>query len=302
MPVQETLPRWKYLQPADLRRLRNFQFAAKLVVEGFYQGKHRSPYYDFSSEFADYRPYTPGDEIRSIDWRAYARTDRFYVKLYRKETDMNCYLLVDKSASMGYAGEAGLSKLEYASFLAGALAYLMVQQGDKTSLALGDESLRHFIPPGGTALNLQQILISLERTTPGGQTRLADTLQTLFGVIKRKGLLVVMSDFLDETDRIFSALNMFAHKGFSVLLFHILSDEELNLPKVGSALFHDIESPAHAAAEPDSIREAYRAEIQAFVREMEMNAKARKMHYQLASTADPYHKALEAYLTARTRL
>src|SRR5438552_14188543 len=139
MPVQETAPRWKYLQPADLRRLRNFQFAARLVVEGFYQGRHRSPYHDFSAEFADYRAYTPGDEIRALDWRAYARTDRFYIRLYRKETDMNCYLLVDKSASMGYSGEANTTKLEYSSYLAAALAYLMVQQGDKTSLALRDE-------------------------------------------------------------------------------------------------------------------------------------------------------------------
>src|ERR1051326_4497384 len=115
MPTQESTPRWKYLQPTDLRRLRNFQFAAKLIVEGFYQGKHRSPFYDFSSEFADYRPYTPGDEIRSIDWRAFARTDRYYIKLFRKETDMNCYLLVDKSSSMAYrnpGAEASVSKLE----------------------------------------------------------------------------------------------------------------------------------------------------------------------------------------------
>jgi uncharacterized protein (DUF58 family) len=302
MAAQETASKWKYLQPADLRRLANYQFAAKLVVEGFYQGKHRSPYHDFAAEFADYRPYTPGDEIRSIDWRAYARTDRFYIKLYRKETDMNCYLLVDKSASMGYAGEAGISKLEYTSYLTAALSYLMVQQGDKASLALADESLHSYIPPGGTIQGLQRILVTLEKTTAGGKTRLADTLQTLFGIVKRKGLLIVLSDFLDEPDRVFSSLSMFAHRGFAVLLFHILTDEEINLPNVGSAHFHDVESASRVAAEPDAIRDAYRAEIQAFLREMEANAKARRMHYQIASTADPYHKALEAYLSARTRL
>ena len=299
---QENTTRWKYLQPADLRRLRNFQFAAKLVVEGFYQGKHRSPYYDFSSEFADYRPYTPGDEIRAIDWRAFARTDRFYVKLYRKETDMNCYLLVDKSNSMGYCGESPLSKLEYASYLAAALAYLMIQQGDKASLALCDDTMRAFIPAGGTRQNLQRILVTLERTEPGGPTRLAEALQTLFGVIKRKGLLVVISDFLDDIAPTFSALNMFSHRGFAILLFHVLADAELNLPRVSSALFRDLESPARAAAEPDAIRAAYQAEIRLFLRELQANAKARKMYYQFANTADPYQKALEAYLTARTRL
>lgn len=302
MATPETAPHWKYLQPDDLRRLGNFQFAAKLIVEGFFHGNHRSPYYDFSSEFADYRPYTPGDEIRAIDWRAYARTDRFFVKLYRKETDMNCYLLVDKSASMGYAGASGVSKLDYASYLAAALAFLIIRQGDKASLALGDERLQQFIPAGGTVNSLQRILVSLERTTPQGQTRLGDTLETLFGVIKRRGLLVVISDFLDEPDRIFKSLGMFAHRGFATLLFQVLSEDELQLPQIENALFHDVETSALAAAEPDAIRAAYQAEIGAFLREIEMNAKARRMHYQLASTADPYHRALEAYLTARTRL
>lgn len=294
--------RWKYLRPADLRRMRNFQFAARLVVEGFFQGRHRSPYHDFSSEFADYRQYAPGDEIRAIDWRAYARTDRFYIKLFRKETDMNCYLLVDRSSSMGYRGGESLSKLDYASFLAAALAYLMIQQGDKASLSLCDDALRTFLPAGGTRQNLQRILVTLERTTPGGYTALADSLQTLFGVVRRKGLLVVISDFLDEPARVFSALSMFAHRGFAVLLFHIFSDAELNLPQVGSALFQDVESLATAAAEPDAVREAYQAEIRAFIGELETQARARKLHYQLATTADPYHRALEAYLTARTRL
>lgn len=302
MSIAENPTRWKYLQPADLKRLGNFQFAAKLIVEGFFHGSHRSPYYDFSSEFADYRPYAPGDEIRAIDWRAYARTDRYFVKLYRKETDMNCYLLVDKSASMGYAPEGGVSKLDYASYLAAALAFLIIRQGDKASLALGDERLQQFIPAGSTVHSLQRILTALERTTPQGQTRLADTLETLFGVIKRRGLLVVVSDFLDDTDRVFKSLGMFAHRGFATLLFQVLSEDELQLPQVENALFRDMESPAVAAAEPDAIRGAYQAEIGAFLREIEMNAKARRMHYQLASTADPYHKALEAYLTARTRL
>jgi uncharacterized protein (DUF58 family) len=299
--AEESL-RWKYLQPADLRRLRNFQFAARLVVEGFFQGRHRSPYHDFSAEFADYRPYTPGDEIRAIDWRAFARTDRYYIKLYRKETDMNCYLLVDKSNSMAYRGEASLSKLEYASFLAASLAYLMVLQGDKVSLALGDEALRSFIPASGTHQNLQRILIALERTTPGGSTSLPDTLRSLFGAVRRKGLLVVLSDFLDDTGPTLSALGMFAHKGFAILLFHVMTGAELNLPQVGSALFRDMESTAHVAVEPDAIREAYQAEIQSFLQEVRSNARARGMHYQLATTEAPDHQALEAYLTARTRL
>jgi uncharacterized protein (DUF58 family) len=295
-------PGWRFLRTGDLRRLRNFQFAAKLIVEGFFQGKHRSPYYDFSSEFADYRAYVPGDEIRAIDWRAFARTDRFYVKLYRKETDMNCYLLVDKSNSMAYAGENTVSKYEYASYLAAGLAYLIIQQGDKASLALGDEKLQTFLPSGGTASHLQRMLVALERAKPGGQTGLANTLRTLFGVLRRKGLLIVISDFLDDSDAVFSALNMFAHKGFSVLLFQVMTDEELHLPDVSNALFKDMESDLFVTAEPAAVRLAYEAEIQAFLHGMEVNAKARRMHYQLAATSEPYHRALESYLTARSRV
>ena len=305
MSSPSEIARWKYLQPAELRRLRNFQFAARLVVEGFFQGRHRSPYHDFSSEFADYRPYTPGDEIRAIDWRAFARTDRYYIKLFRKETDMNCYLLVDKSRSMAYRDPSSrdtVTKLEYASFLAAALAYLMIQQGDKAGLSLCDDALRTFVPASGTRPSLQRMMVTLERTEAGGPTRLAHVLRTLFGVIRRKGLLVVLSDFLEEPEPLFSALNMFAHRGFSVLLLHVLTEAELKLPAVESALFRDMESPAYAVTEPEAIREAYQAEIDAYLREMEGNAKARKMHYQLAVTSEPYHRPLEAYLTARTRL
>ncbi|MFI5384576.1 MAG: DUF58 domain-containing protein [Fimbriimonadales bacterium] len=293
---------WKYLQPADLKRFRNFQFAAKLIVEGYFQGKHRSPYYDFSSEFADYRPYTPGDEVRAIDWRAFARTDRFYIKLFRKETDMNCVMVVDKSNSMAYRGEAAISKLDYASYLAAGLSYLMIRQGDKSGLAICDDRIRNFVPPGGTTQTLQQILINLERNVPGGPTQLATALQVLFGMVKRKGLLIVISDFLDDTAKVFSALNMFAHKGFAVLLFHTLTDDELNLPLAANALFLDPESPLAIAAEPDAIRRAYQQEMQEFVHDMDSKAKARRMHYHLATTADPYYKSLDAFLTARARL
>ncbi len=295
--------RRKFLQVTDLRRLQNLQFAAKLIVEGFYQGKHRSPFYDSSAEFADYRPYTHGDEIRTIDWRAYARTDRYYIKLFRKETDMNCFLLVDTSNSMAYRGDqsGALSKLEYASYLVAGLAYLIIQQGDKASVALGSDKLEACVPAGGTPQNLQRILVALERASPTGPTGLATTLKGLFGTTKRKGLLVVVSDFLDDPTEIFSALSMFTHKGFAVLLFQVLTDAELNLPPIDSALFEDMESSAFVVAEPSAVRTAYQAELQAFLHEMESNAKARHIYYQLVTTSEPYYTALEAYLSVRRR-
>jgi uncharacterized protein (DUF58 family) len=290
----------KFLNPGDLKRLQNFQFAAKLIVEGFYQGKHRSPFQDRSSEFSDYRAYVPGDDIRAVDWRAYARTDRFYIKLYRKETDLDCCVVVDKSNSMAFRGEGDdLTKLEYASYLAASLSYLLIHQGDKSGLAICDTRIQQFVPPGGTNQTLQRMLVALERNQPGGPTRLANALQILFGMIKRRGLLVVISDFLDDADSLFSALGMFAHKGFSIILFHVLTNDELNLPNAQSALFRDPETAFTLSAEPDSIRAAYQAEMEAFIADMETRSKARRIQYQLTPTSQPYHQALEAFLTAR---
>lgn len=291
--------RWKYLQPSDLRRLRNLQFAAKLVVEGFFQGRHRSPFHDFSSEFADYRQYVPGDEIRAIDWRAYARTDRYYIKLYRKETDMTCCLLLDNSKSMSFAGDDGVSKLEYAHYMAAALAYLIVKQGDNASLAIGDDNLRAYVPAGRSQRHLQQVLSTLEQNAPGGGTGLSTTLESLFGVLKRRGLLIVISDFLDDPERIFSALSMYTHRGFTVLLFQVLTDDELHLPQVENALFTDMESPLSIAAEPELVRGAYELEIQRFLDTIAGHAKARQIYHRLTTTSTPYHKALESYLTTR---
>jgi uncharacterized protein (DUF58 family) len=290
-----------------LRRFQNFQFAAKMVVEGFYSGRHRSPYYDASAEFADYRPYVPGDEIRSLDWRAYARTDRDYIKLFRKETDMRCHVLLDASHSMAFADEeAGiggppLTKFEYGAYLAAALCYLMVKQGDKASLALGASGLRTYVPPGGTMTHLHRLLHPLEQTKPNGTTSLATALRGLFALAQRRGLLVVISDFLEETDPLFDALAMYAHRGWQILLLHVLTETELNLPGEGPARFLDSEGPGQADADPDALRAAYQAELQFWLDTLETQSKARRIHYVRTTTATSYDKALERYLTARAR-
>lgn len=293
-----------FLRPADLRQYRNLLFAARLVVEGFYAGKHRSPYHDFSAEFADYRPYVPGDEIRALDWRALARTDRLYVKLYRKETDMSGYLLVDTSASMGYAGadgDGGTTKLEYCRFLAAAISYLMLKQGDRPGLATCDEALRAYIAPGGSMPHLHRVLHGLETAQAGGATNVAASLKALFPLARRRGLLVVMSDLLEDPADLFHSLSMFLHCGFAVLLFHVLTDDELNLPKAAAARFTDTEGAGAIDAEPAAVRSAYRAEIRAWLDELSSGAKARGIHYRLLSTSTPYHEALRDYLTSRGR-
>ena len=327
-PAKSARPGEKYLRPQDLRRLQNFQFAAKLVVEGFYAGRHRSPYYDASAEFADYRPYAPGDEIRALDWRAYARTDRDYIKLFRKESDMRCHVLLDTSRSMAFrdesarstgkaktgrwrgrfqreneAGEgqeAGISKFEYGAYLTAALCYLMIQQGDKASLALGASQLDSFVPPGGTISHLYRLLHTLERTQPDGPTEIAAALRSLFTVAVRRGLLVVISDFLEPPDALFSALAMFAHRGWQILLLHVLTETEMRLPESdGPTRYEDAESHGFADADPEALRSAYQAEMQIWLTELETQAKARGIRYARLSTSTPYDQALERYLTTR---
>ena len=302
-PFDTGPPKKEVLRPADLKRLSSFEFATKLVVEGYFHGKHRSPYNDFSSEFSDYRQYTPGDDIRRIDWRALARTDRYYVKLYRKETDLHCYVLLDNSASMAYAGiqKGAVSKLEYGSYLAAALSYLIIKQHDRAGMTLTENAAQRYIPPAGTHQGLQKIVGVLERVQTSGITDLAFSLQTLFGLTKqRRGLVVVISDFLDDLDPVFQALSMFTHRGFSVLLVQTLTDEEMSLPgEMGSAIYYDLESPATVTAEPDVIRKAYQEEMAAFVDDVRNRAKARNIHYELGLTSRPYDRVLEAFLTAR---
>jgi uncharacterized protein (DUF58 family) len=289
------------LRPQDLRQYRNLLFAAKLVVEGFYAGKHRSPYHDFSAEFADYRPYVQGDEIRAVDWKAVARTDRLYVKLFRKETDMSAYLLVDKSASMAFGGELGISKFEYCAYLAAAISYLMLKQGDRPGMATCDSALRGFIPPGSTLTHLHRLLHGLQRTAAGGPTNVAGALRALFPLAKRRGLLIVMSDLLEEPAELFQSLAMYRHRGFAILLFHVLTEDELELPKVAAARFTDPEGPGSLDVEPAAIRSLYKAEIRDWLDRLSEGAKARGIHYRLLSTQTPYHQALRSYLTSRGR-
>ncbi len=300
---QQTIRKREVLRPADLKRLNNFEFATRLVVEGYFHGKHRSPFNDFSSEFADYRHYTPGDDIRRIDWRALARTDRYYIKLYRKETDLHSYVLLDNSASMAYAGikKGAVSKLEYGDYLAASLSYLIVKQRDRAGFTLTEDPVGKFIPPAGTHQGLQKIVGALEHCDASGNANLAQSLEALFGLTgQRRGLVVVISDFLDDLDPIFRALGMFTHKGYAVLLVQVLTDEELFLPaESGPALYRDLESPNAIAADPDSIRSSYQQEITAFLSDVSGRAKARRIHYELGVTSRPYDQVLEAFLTAR---
>lgn len=307
-PARPATTGWKYLSPAELSGLKNMLFAARVVVEGAYAGRHRSPYKGSAAEFVDYREYYPGDEIRTIDWKAYARTDRHFVKLFQRETDMACHIVLDRSASMGYGGKAfraffptkEVSKLEYGSYLAAALAYLMVKQGDRVGLTLFDEKVTAHAPAGSTFPHLYSILNLLERQKPGKKTSVSRALHDVFSLHKRRGMLIVISDLLDDPVKVFQSLDMFRHRRFEVVLFHVLHRYELTLPPLDSVNFVDAESSETMTARPGDIAESYEAELRTYLDQTAAAARARGIDYNLVNTATPHAVALQKYLLVRS--
>lgn len=312
LPARAAGPSWKYLRPRDLKALKNLLFAARMIVEGVHAGRHKSPYRGSSPEFVDYREYHPGDEIRTIDWKAYARTDRHFIRLFEKETDMSSYLLVDKSASMGYRGPAWrsrwsppptrdgeMSKLDYASYLASALAYLMIKQGDKVGLSLFDTRLVRHIRPGGTFPHLYQILNTLEGQTAGDRTAISRILEEAWPRLHRRGLLIVLSDFLDEPAALFRALDRYRHRRFEIILFHILHRYEFELPPVDRVRFVDSETGDVITSSPADIRAGYDAQMRAFIGTLRAGARSRGIDYHFVTTETPYSEVLRSYLLRR---
>jgi len=299
---------WQLLQPSALANLQNLLFASKVIVEGAFAGRHRSPYKGSAAEFIDYREYNPGDEIRTIDWKAYARSDRYFIKLFQTETDMNGYLLVDCSASMGYGGPSyerlfgkeTVSKLDYAKHLAAAISFLLVQQGDRVGLTLFDDRIRTHRPPGGTFPHLYTLLDAMDKQELGKQTSLSGTLRETYSLIKRRGLLIVVSDFLDDVDEVIKALNMYRHRNFEVLLFHVMHPYERKLPPLDSINFVDSESGAMMTSRSGDIAEAYEAEVNTFIEGLRSAAVARGIEYRTVLTDEPYSDVIREFLLKRS--
>ena len=312
-PRQQGPRDWRYLRPADLAKFKNLLFAAQTIVEGYYAGRHRSPFKGSAPDFADYRQYYPGDEMRTIDWKAYARTDRYIVKRYEQETDMVCSLLLDASASMAYRGipqrgkrrrdepAAEISKYDYGAYLCAALAFLIVKQGDKAGLTLFDAHVRAHHPAAGTIPHLYTLLRALEDSKPGKKTSISEVLQKTHGLAKRKGMLIIVSDLLDDPDEVCRGLNRFLHRGFEIILFHVMHAHELTLPDLAAADFVDAEGGDRITCVPEDLRKSYEEEVTAFREDWAKRARARGIDYHFVTTDTPYAAALEKYLIRRGR-
>jgi uncharacterized protein (DUF58 family) len=291
---------YKYLDPEGLSRLKNLSLAARLVVEGFFAGMHKSPHKGFSVEFAEHREYTPGIDPKHIDWRVLGRRDKLYVKQYEEETSLRCYLLLDKSASMGYKSDsAKLTKLEYASYLAASLAYLMAFQHDAVGLITYDTGVRDRVPPRQGPGHLRVLLQKLEDTTPGGETGLSATFHQLAESIKRRALVVVISDLFDDPEPLVGALKHFRHKKHEVIVLHTLDVAELTFPFDDVTRIEDMESGREVISDPRAFRKAYLEELAKFLDVVRAGCRTAQIDYAQADTKQRFDTFLGTYLARR---
>jgi len=292
---------YRYIEPEAVAKLGRFNLVAKAVVEGFVTGLHRSPYHGFSVEFSEHREYTPGDNLRDIDWKVLGKTDRFYVKRYEEETNLKAYILLDTSGSMAYKSN-GLSKFEYGCYLAASLAYLMVRQQDSVGLVAFDEAINVFLPPHSTTLHLNTVLHTLEELKPGKTTRISKTFHDMAETIKRRGLIVIISDLYDEPREVVRGLRHFRHKRHEVIIFHLFDPAELDFPFRALTDFVDMETGERLQADPKYVRDEYIKHVQEFIAAYKRDCSQGTIEYVMASTATPYDMMLTSYLGKRKRL
>lgn len=270
-----------------------------MVVEGFITGLHRSPYHGFSVEFAEHRQYMPGDEIRAIDWKVYGRTDRYYIKQYEEETNLKGYVVVDASASMGYASEGNPTKFSYATSLAAALALLMIRQRDAAGVGVYDTELRNYLPASSRGSYLQEILRTLANARTAGGTGTARSLHLMAERIRRRGLVIVISDFFDEPAQVISALKHFRHKRNEVVAMQLLDPLERTFNFGNDATFRDMETGEEMVTQPYQIRAAYAQAMTDFTEHLKRECREHGIDYVLMDTATPFDKALAEYLNKR---
>jgi uncharacterized protein (DUF58 family) len=287
-----------YFDPLTLSKLSSLLLRARHVVEGLISGLHTSPYKGFSVEFSEHRQYTPGDEIRHIDWKAYAKFDRYYIKEYEQETNLRCYLLVDASASMNYRSN-GVSKFDYACYLAAALAYIMLNQQDLVGLVTFSDQIRRQLPPRSSPGHLRTVIDSLEHTGPSGDTDLGRTLHHIASQLKRRGLVILLSDLLDEPAEVMQGLQHLRYQKHEVLVFHVLDHDEIAFPFAQLTQFEDLEDETRVITDPRAIAADYREQIQQFIKDYETMCRRQAIDYTLFNTRTPLDKGLLKYLAWR---
>jgi uncharacterized protein (DUF58 family) len=293
----------RYLEPEVVSRLKTMELRARMVVEGFIAGLHKSPYHGFSVEFAEHRQYMPGDNIRDIDWKVYGKSDRFYVKEFEEETNLKAYLLLDTSASMGYHSKKKyLPKLEYCSYLAAAFSFMMLKQRDSVGLVGFDNKIHTYIPPKSAASHLHILLSHLDKLESSNETDVADTLHEMAERIKRRGLIILMSDLLDDPARIMAGLKHFRHRNHEVIVLHTLDPYERDFSFSKEAIFIDMETGEEITTLPWQIKKDYKKAFGGTFDEFSRECRMSNIDYHVIDTSQTYDVSLFAYLNKRSKL
>jgi len=289
----------RYLDAETLAKLATMTLRARVVVEGALTGLHRAPHYGSSVEFAEHKEYSAGDEIRHIDWKAYGKFDKYYVKRFEQETEVRAYLYVDCSGSMGYAGAGRRSKLEVASYLAASIAYLLVRQQDQAGLLAFGGALRSYIPPRARPQHLADLLGALEKVTPDGTTDVARAIDYLTEVVHRRSMIVIMSDLFDSPDGILDRLRHLRARGHEIVIFHVLDPDELAFPFEGLQVFESLEDTRRLLVDTRATRRTYLRELQAFLDTWKHGTTDANLTYQLVDTTRPLDRVLSDFLVGQ---
>ncbi len=291
----------RFIDPLTLTRIASLELIARTVVEGFISGLHRSPHLGFSVNFAEYRPYRPGDDIRKIDWQVYGRTDKFFVKEFEGETNTGIHLILDCSRSMSY-GSRGITKLEYGQFLAACLGYFAFKQRDAVGFISYDDRVVEYIPARGSIGQLNTVLHAVERVRPGEKTDFAKSLIHVSERLRRRGMVILISDLYDAPDQVMNGLRHLAFRGNDLIVFQVLDPAELQFDFPDAAQFVDMETRAEMHVIPDFVRQEYRRLLKSQINEYERECRKDRMDFALIDISQPLDSALFTYLTRREQL
>jgi uncharacterized protein (DUF58 family) len=288
----------RFLHPEAIRRIGRLELRARHVVEGLLSGMHRSPYFGQSVEFLQHRQYVAGDDLRHVDWKAWAKQDRLYVKQFEEETNLRCTMLVDVSASMQY-GRGPLNKYEYAATVATSLAYLLLKQHDAVACLAFDESIRARSALNSTRQHLRSIVKTLDASKPRDKTNVGTILTDIAESVSRRGMVVVISDLLGDVDATLRGLRLLRQRGHDTLVLHVMDDDELDFPFEGPTRFEGLELPDHLNCNPRALREGYLAAVDRFLSALRRGCARNEVDYALVRTSDPLDAALTKFLSHR---
>ena len=300
MAMKATGGELRFLDPSLIARIGSMELRARTVVEGFLAGLHRSPFKGFSVEFAEYRQYLPGDDLSTIDWKVYARSDRYYVKKFEEETNVECHVLLDVSGSMGY-GSQGITKLAYGSYLAASLAYLMNRQRDAVGFIAFDDNIVTHLPPSARPGHLRSVLLALDQLSLGTRSNVAKPLHQLADSLVKRGIVVLLSDLLDDPARTIQGLKHLRFRGTDIVVFHLLDHDELTFPYERLTRFRDMETTDEVMAAPLEVRDHYLSEIELLVSQYKRELRLVGIDYQLVDTSKSLDFAIMSYLSTRSR-